>query len=53
MKFLFIALEILGFLMIYLGLKTQGGLSIALGIGGLLIVVVSAGVFTREKSTTN
>lgn len=51
MKFLFIALEILGFLMIYLGFKTQGGLSIALGIGGLLLVIIVADLFSREKPT--
>ncbi|QGR19145.1 hypothetical protein [Stygiolobus azoricus] len=52
-KVLFPAIEGIGFILIYLGFKTTGVESVVLGVIGLLVVVVSAGYFTRCKQTTN
>ncbi|WP_369610519.1 hypothetical protein [Sulfurisphaera javensis] len=43
-------LEILGIGMVYLGFKTQGGISIALGIGGLLLMIIIAMLYTKGSS---
>ncbi|MFP3346732.1 MAG: hypothetical protein RXR17_04770 [Sulfolobaceae archaeon] len=52
-KVLFPAIEGIGFILVYLGFKTTGVESVVLGIIGLLVVVVSAGCFTRCKQTVN
>lgn len=52
-KVLFPAIEGIGFILVYLGFKTTGVESVVLGIIGLLVVVVSAGYFTRCKQTVN
>ena len=45
----FLLLELLGVGMIYLGFKTSGGISVSLGIAGLLLLVVTAWYFSEKK----
>ncbi|MBP1357402.1 MAG: hypothetical protein JZD40_02810 [Sulfolobus sp.] len=46
---LFLSLELLSLLLIYLGFKTSGEISIALGVGGLLLMVSVAWYFSERK----
>ena len=46
----FLLLELLGVGMVYLGFKTKDGISVSLGIAGLLLVVITAWYFSEKKS---
>ena len=48
-KIVFAVTEIIGLLLLYTGFKTTGVISVATGVIGLFIIVVSAGYFTRCK----
>ncbi|BCU70898.1 hypothetical protein [Stygiolobus caldivivus] len=48
-RLIFIVLEVVGFLLIYVGFRTSGVVSVVTGVSGLLVVVIAAGYFTRCK----
>ena len=48
--FLFILIEIVGVIMLALGFKTRGVISVILGVTGLVIVVMTAWYFSERAS---